>query len=459
MEFKKLNAEDLWEKWLCCECIGSTDLSNHVLTLSKKKRKCRYCHQKNFGIALQPFADIIDEAFEDHFESTSDQPEPWQERLHNDKESDYDWEREGEVFTSVLQDVAIVEEQVAIDVQIILEEKHEDIAEAQHGNYYNPYDEDNQYILKRYFDDSWDHELEDVSYRIKHRSRFFDPYVLEFFNSLFLELGALDSNTENPLLVFAGPGKELNKLFRARVFQSEEELQQALASPETNLGAPPRKFSRAGRMNPNGVPTFYGATMAAVALAEVRPPISSKVVIAEFQIIKDLTLLNITTLKHLYVRDSIFHSDYKRRTRQAHLVRQIYELMSKPVLPNSEEFEYIITQAVADYISNHPNIKIDGILYPSVQHNGTIANVVLFPDNSKVQIPSRGKPAILRYWRIGEDEYQACLEEQSSLAWDETTQKDHTLELNPQKIMIKEITGIDYQSNTERVIYNRFEKK
>src|SRR3546814_20534128 len=77
----------------------------------------------------------------------------------------------------------------------------------------------------------------------------------------------------------AGPGSAYEQLLRARVCQSERSLIDALQHQERFIGAPLEDIGASGRMNAAGLPSFYGATEALEALAEVRPPVGSWVVI------------------------------------------------------------------------------------------------------------------------------------------------------------------------------------
>ena len=51
-------------------------------------------------------------------------------------------------------------------------------------------------------------------------------------------------------------------------------------------------------------------------------------------------------------------------------------------MPDDEPFEYVITQAVADYLASE--LSLDGILYPSAQTEGG-TNVVLFHSAARVE--------------------------------------------------------------------------
>ena len=52
-------------------------------------------------------------------------------------------------------------------------------------------------------------------------------------------------------------------------------------------------------------------------------------------------------------------------------------------MPNEEALEYLATQAVADYLATE--LKLDGIIFPSVQVGHESANVVLFHHASRVE--------------------------------------------------------------------------
>lgn len=120
-----------------------------------------------------------------------------------------------------------------------------------------------------------------------------------------------------PIVVEAGPHAELKAIYRARVFQSDERLEYALKRPDEGIGPPPPKSAVAGRMNPHGISVFYGATDPMIALAEVRPPVASRVVVGRFDLIKPLRLLDLEALRKLRVEGSIFDKTYLSRLEKA----------------------------------------------------------------------------------------------------------------------------------------------
>jgi hypothetical protein len=54
-------------------------------------------------------------------------------------------------------------------------------------------------------------------------------------------------------------------------------------------------------------------------------------------------------------------------------------------MPDDEPFEYLPTQAIADYLATEANPPLDGLLYPSVQGSDHKLNVVLFHNAARVE--------------------------------------------------------------------------
>jgi hypothetical protein len=56
-----------------------------------------------------------------------------------------------------------------------------------------------------------------------------------------------------------------------------------------------------------------------------------------------------------------------------------------PVMPDDEPFDYLATQAVADFLATEDTPALDGIIYKSVQTGDEKLNVVLFHKSARVQ--------------------------------------------------------------------------
>jgi hypothetical protein len=137
-------------------------------------------------------------------------------------------------------------------------------------------------------------------------------------------------------------------------------------------------------MNAQGISVFYGATREDVAIAEVRPPVGSRVAVAKFEIARPLRLLDLTAANTAHEDGSIFDPSLKERLARAAFLRSLGALMVRPVMPDDEAIDYLPTQAVADYLAASNEPHLDGIVFPSAQvEEGS--NVVLFNHAARVE--------------------------------------------------------------------------
>ncbi len=250
------------------------------------------------------------------------------------------------------------------------------------------FDAEAQYQEKGPDDSKWMAEWRRFETQLKTKTRFFSRDASATLASFFAGMHSLATRNGKRAVVKAGPGRRLRYLYRARVFHDSGDLITALEYPETRIGPPPSKMVKAGRMNAAGISVFYGATDPLAALSEVRPPVGSRAVVARFEIVRPLLLLDLATLKSLHVGGSVFDPEYLGRLERAKFLERLSSRITMPVMPGDEEAEYLPTQAVADYLSSQIDPPIDGIIYPSVQaKRKTERNVVLFHKASMV-VPS-----------------------------------------------------------------------
>jgi hypothetical protein len=271
----------------------------------------------------------------------------------------------------------------------------------------NPFDTQARYV-RRDSVNAWEFEsgwgLFERS--LTEQTRHFNRTAEEMLTSVFEGIDELKTTHGRAVIVPAGPGTGLAKLYRARVFQSEDKLEEAMIGPDRHVGPPPSALATAGRMNAAGIAVFYGATSAEVALAEVRPPVGSKVPVGCFEVAQNLRLLDFDALE--FVADehgSIFDPSHIYRLKKAKFLRSLCKRISRIVMPDDQPREYIPTQAVADFLANMETPSLDGVIYPSVQTRpllprGILAlipgtadgNVVLFRKAAVVQemiVPER----------------------------------------------------------------------
>jgi hypothetical protein len=217
-------------------------------------------------------------------------------------------------------------------------------------------------------------------------TRLFNSAAKAVLDSIFEGLGDHATRKGEKIIVSVGPGEKLSALHRARVFQSNRKLEDALKRPDIELGPPPENVASAGRMNSRGISVFYGATHPEVAIAETRPPVGSHALVARFEIIRPLKLLDLMAFRSIYVKGSIFDPSYLDRLKKAAFLASLSDQVTKPVMPDDEPFDYLVTQAIADYLANLTEPKLDGIIYSSVQQGAGKKNVVLFHKSARVDL-------------------------------------------------------------------------
>jgi hypothetical protein len=236
-------------------------------------------------------------------------------------------------------------------------------------------------------------------------------------------------------------------------------------------------------MNPHGISVFYGAMDPMVALAEVRPPVASRVVVGRFNFLKPVHLLDLDALRALQVEGSIFDGTFLARLQKAKFLEWLSRRIATPVMPDDEPYEYLPTQAVADFLATNANPLLHGMLYPSVQGGERKSNIVLFHKAARVQpleIPEGAEISATLYddTEDGPEVHYWVSEEVPPLP-SESTQKpfdppflsrlyplaiedddrQFMLKLDTSTLEVHHITGITFATHSHQVSRHRFEKR
>ena len=375
--------DDLKKKNLCHHCIGEKYLGAEV---RRKGRRglCAYCGRSARSYKIEDIAARVETAFEQHFVRTSDQPNSWQQSMLSDRESNYDWERDGEPVVWAIVNAADIPEQAAHDIQMILDDEHGDFDSEAMGEE-TEFCSESHYEEKGTDDVAWREEWRYFENSLKTEARFFSRQAASHLASIFNGIDKMSTTDGRPLVIDAGPQTALSQVFRARAFQSDEKLMEALCRPDKHLGSPPAALAVAGRMNARGISVFYGANEPDVAIAEIRPPVGSQVAVARFNIVRPLRLLDLTALSAVSEDGSVFDPGWASRLERATFLRSLSQRITKPVMPDDEDFEYLSTQAIADFLATENEPVLDGIVFPSVQVAGDGLNVVLFHKAARVE--------------------------------------------------------------------------
>lgn len=375
--------DELKAKAICFKCVGEPYLRAEIQK-DGARRRCSYCQKTRRSYEIGEMAERIADVFGEHYVRTSDEPDSMQRMMLSDRESSYDWERDGEPVVWAIMNSADIPEEAAEAIQAVLEDANEDFDSAAMGEE-TEFSADTHYEEKGADDRAWQDEWNFFEQSLKTEARFFSRTAARHLASVFGGLSDMKASDGRPLVVAAGPGTQLGSLYRARVFQSNERLEEALCRPDQHLGPPPPRLANAGRMNARGISVFYGANTASVALAEVRPPVGSQVAVARFEIIRPLRLLDLTALADVHERGSIFDPSFGRRLERAMFLRSLSQRITRPVMPDDEAFEYLPTQAVADFLATEAELPLDGVLFPSAQATGAALNAVLFHKAARVE--------------------------------------------------------------------------
>ncbi|WP_454241418.1 RES family NAD+ phosphorylase [Pseudomonas sp. HLS-6 TE3448] len=132
---------------------------------------------------------------------------------------------------------------------------------------------------------------------IKHGNRFFNESAKAFLGWLFKDLSKYSASSDEHAVVRVLTPDNAPPIYRARTCVTSGSLSEITANPARNLGAPPKDRAGEGRMNPAGVPAFYGALERLTCIAELRPPVGGTVVSGEFRLNSDVRVLDFTRLE------------------------------------------------------------------------------------------------------------------------------------------------------------------
>lgn len=201
--------------------------------------------------------------------------------------------------------------------------------------------------------------LKEFEEEIKYRNRFIIKHeAIDFFNEIIKD--------------FTEVIQKGKILYRGRVNQWMDKQPYS----DEDLGMPdPGKKLTLGRSNPYGINYMYLAEDIDTVVAELRPNRDSLITIGEYELLKDITLVELS--------DLIVHSDKN----VCDLALMLGRKFSLPIDKNKEAIDYLPTQYFSELCKNSTDKKIDGIKFlSSVMNNATEHhyNITLFDDNNTV---------------------------------------------------------------------------
>ncbi len=468
--------------WVCSECITEPFLSASI-EASGSLHACKYCGMNQACFSLRTICDLTEQAIAEHYVRTSNEPSEFEYAMLRDGDSDYDWERAGTDIVYVIEELLETSPAVATDIQQQLEEENDSFEAGTMGEECE-FASDSRYEEREKVDTvSLDSMWERFVTSLKTESRYVNRTVSETLDGIFHDVESLQSHGNKAVIALAGPGTEIPFLYRARWCRSHDELENLLVTPDRELGPPPHRLSGSNRMSARGISVFYGASSLEISISEIRPPVGCSVVTARFNIIRPLRLLNLLALESILARGSKLDPGFIRRRKQAAFLRTLTRRIVDPVLPGEEDFSYIPTQVIAEYLADPELFDLDGILYPSVQLSGTAPlstisldegyNVVLFHKASRVRLltlPER-KDCRIRFGRhVSEDdewEPDICvteiMEDGAAPCLPDTDSASHlkdyrepSLEIDLSSVSVHDIRAARFEYSTDTVRRDKY---
>lgn len=341
---------------------------------------CSFCGKRRIACPLSQVARRIDAVIREYYR-------PAEDTAHVVEESDNpQYWADGSSADEIIQEIAGVEPEVADALEEYL--SGSESRDVRDGNdaYYG--DRPLEFVAPYYneFIQVW----EQFESRLKHDVRFFDDEGKRSLDELF---GDLPSIAGGKAIVTLEPAGESSSFYRARIAHHDSDAERFIHDPAREIGPPPAYLARAGRMNPVGIPAFYGAFSEEVAVAEVRPPVGARVAVGRFSLLRAVRLLDVSFLPFAYHEESLFSDEFDRLRQKVGFLEKFHRRISRPVLPSDEDLEYLPTQAVAAYLASV--MGLDGAIYSSTQIGAargaakqvdrTQCNIVLFGEAARVE--------------------------------------------------------------------------
>ncbi len=345
---------------------------------------CSFCMKLRESFGIEKLGDVFDIVFKSHFRRTSPDMTDIQQAQMRHGLLDWPPDREGEPVVEVLKSIALISQEAAEGIRVELEGRYgtrEDY-EMQHET---EFDSESHYEETNSTTGDWHDQWRAFETELRENARYFSNEAAATLSRVFDGICDLRTQKGDSVIVEAGPGAPIDALMRARVFHDREKMGHALEHPDKEIGPPPSRLAKAGRMNPGGISTFYGSPDKEAAIAEVRPVVGSSVVVARFILVRKLRLLDLTSLGETRVEGSLFDPEYIRLLERVKFLGALGRKMTRPVMPDDEVFEYLSTQVVCDFLATQKNLSLDGIIYQSVQAGYKAKNVVLFHHASRVE--------------------------------------------------------------------------
>lgn len=439
-------------KRICSNCVSDVYLKGVFDQSQNTDQACDYCGLLVPTIGMECLAEMCNEVIENFYEVSS----------LTDAVILYGRTAEGNTLPEILYALLDPPSDAVDDLIELLGEMWFDWSSHEHQ-----YGEDPSFIEKSSLGRELGNDWNQMEESLRYEARFLNPTASNLLERIFGSIENDKTLFNDSVVVQLGVGSEFDTLFRARGFQTIDAMEDAFVHPERHFGPPPPGKGLAGRMNAKGVPVFYGATKPEIAISEVRPPVGSHVVVAQFKVIRPLRVLDLRKLGALKLKPeaSYFDPDTVKQATRNDFLRGLTHEIGMPVVPELEDHRYVVTQAIADFLATHQKLNLDGIIFPSAQHpekevDNPGSNVILFNKASVVKFTDQQNGKRTQAYLFEHDEDGSRLE---PMIWTEVRQDDSNnmwrsrdlpipaLQLDLDAISIYVINGVRYETSSYRV--------
>lgn len=371
-------------KYLCHNCVGDFVVTEWINDQGSMQI-CYNCEQKAKAINLVKVAEWVDPVYRENYMPSHEYPS-WDE--HSDHTT---WETQGDSPEEIISEMLEIDLDIAEDIVSILSGE-EAYAVVKGGD--NPYYEststyESTPILSYQYSELWDKFCQ----RVKHVSRFFDTDAIRIIDDIFHDIDAFNYIGDKSPIRTIGAGTSENIVYRARRVEDNHQLIQMTTIAHKEMGPPPPSKTIAGRMNPTGIPVFYGALDRHTCVSEIRLPVGGMALTAKFEITKPLCALDLTIFQGIYERLSLFDPEFETKASRIKFLREFERQIRRPILPADELYDYIPTQAFAEYLANHYEPKIDAVIFSSAQTEGEGKNIVILSHVAAIECPPDVQPS------------------------------------------------------------------
>ena len=346
------------KKWVCQHCVGDDTYLRRLVRVNLTTTGCSYCRNpKSKAAPLSVLMDALLRGVKYSYNDEANAGYPY------DKEFSFDYMCSEDVLQQVLDSQGI-EWNDALVRDVANAFTNTGWVDAPDGEFMGSYHHERLHWSWSSFADA-----------VKHRSRF------HFQTGKRVRRHGDDLVGVHEMLPFLGQLVRRHRLVRALPHTTVLHRVRPGAWPHTvaDLGAPPESKSRAGRMNPAGVPYLYLAFDEKTALAETRVAHGQEVTVSQWSPVRDLQVIDLSQALRFV---SVF-SEKRQEYEMVQFIAAFRDEISKTVAHDgSEHFEYVPTQVVSEYFAQAFTFgagkRIDGLVYPSAVEDGG-KNLVVFP--------------------------------------------------------------------------------